>query len=186
MSEIAKRPVRGDGRESAAVGFAVAAHGGQLYGGLPYVMHLAAVRGVLRDFGIAGDVGVAAWLHDVVEDTAVTVDEVRSGFGDGVAELVWAVTGVGANRQARNADAYAKIGEWPEAVVLKLADRIANVEAGSRGSSLWEMYRREHPAFKAALSVPSGLVGDRETVTRMWARLDEQFDRSRCPRAPTR
>ncbi len=53
--------------ELAAQRYAEAAHGDQRYGQKPYVSHLAAVRAVLNDFGVSGDLGVAAWLHDVLE-----------------------------------------------------------------------------------------------------------------------
>jgi len=150
--------------EERARAFAIAAHGDQRYGADPYVVHLAAVRQVLRDFGYDGDVALAVWLHDTVEDTAVTVEELEREFGATVAALVWAVTGVGANRKERNASAYAKMRALPEAVTVKLADRIANSEASARGNPrLLEMYRGELAGFSAALT---GL-GD----AAMWERL---------------
>jgi (p)ppGpp synthase/HD superfamily hydrolase len=149
--------------EEDARAFAVERHGDQRYGERPYVTHLAAVRAVLRDFDIDGALGVAAWLHDVVEDTPTTRDEVAARFGPDVAALVWAVTGVGENRKARNADAYAKIRAHPPAATLKLADRIANVEASATVPDKLAMYRREWEAFAQALD---GL-GD----ARLWQRL---------------
>ena len=149
--------------EAAARDFAVERHGAQRYGDHPYVVHLAAVRAVLRDFALAGDLGVAAWLHDSVEDTATTRDEIEQRFGPAVAALVWAVTGTGENRKARNQSAYDKIRQHPAAATLKLADRIANVEASATAPAKLEMYRREWPGFAAALA---GL-GDE----RLWQRL---------------
>jgi (p)ppGpp synthase/HD superfamily hydrolase len=149
--------------EAEARQFAVTRHAAQRYGDRPYVVHLEAVRAVLRDFGHDGALGVAAWLHDVVEDTATTRDEVAQRFGPEVAALVWAVTGVGDNRKARNAAAYAKIRQHPVATTLKLADRIANVEAAATVPHKLEMYRAEWEGFTAALA---GL-GD----ARMWQRL---------------
>lgn len=156
--------------EATAREFAERAHGDQRYGDQPYVTHLAAVRAVLADFEVDGALGVAAWLHDVVEDTPVSVEDVTAAFGAEVAALVWAVTGVGANRAERNAAAYAKIEQLPAAVTLKLADRIANTEASVATSpELLAMYRREYPAFKAHLEPAA--AGD-ATAARMWARLD--------------
>jgi (p)ppGpp synthase/HD superfamily hydrolase len=149
--------------EAEARQFAVERHGAQQYGERPYVVHLEAVRAVLRDFGHEGPLAVAAWLHDVVEDTATTRDEVERRFGPEVAALVWAVTGVGADRKARNASAYAKIQQHPAAATLKLADRIANVEASATVPAKLEKYRSEWHGFATALS---GL-GD----ARMWPRL---------------
>jgi (p)ppGpp synthase/HD superfamily hydrolase len=153
-----------DCNEAEAIAFAVERHGDQRYGDLPYVVHLAAVRAVLADAEIGGDFIVAAWLHDVVEDTPTTKAEVAERFGESVAELVWAVTGVGCDRKARNADAYAKMQALPAAATLKLADRIANVEASLRSSpENLAKYRAEWPAFSAALD---GL-GDEQ----LWDRL---------------
>lgn len=150
--------------EAEAIAFAVERHGTQRYGDLPYIVHLTAVRAVLSDVGINGDFGVAAWLHDVVEDTPTTKQEVYDRFGESVAELVWAVTGVGCDRKARCADAYAKMQALPAAATLKLADRIANVEASLRSSpEQLAKYRDEWPAFSKALE---GL-GDE----RLWERL---------------
>jgi (p)ppGpp synthase/HD superfamily hydrolase len=149
--------------EAKARRFAEERHAGQRYGEQPYSVHLAAVRAVLASFGYAGDLGVAAWLHDVVEDTATTREEIAVEFGAGVAALVWAVTGVGKSRKERNEAAYEKIRSHPPAAILKLADRIANVEASRQRPDKLRMYRREWPGFERALA---GL-GDE----RMWARL---------------
>ncbi|MFO0590932.1 MAG: HD domain-containing protein [Polyangiaceae bacterium] len=134
--------------------FATEKHASQRYGDKPYTVHLAAVREVLRGIGIEDDdaLAAAAWLHDVVEDTGTPREEVAARFGEHVASLVWAVTGVGSSRKERNADAYAKIRAFPEAATLKLADRIANVEASARAPDKLAMYRREHPGFEAALA----------------------------------
>jgi (p)ppGpp synthase/HD superfamily hydrolase len=141
-----------EGDEAAARAFAVERHGTQQYGTSPYLVHLAAVRAVLADAGIGSPYLVAAWLHDIIEDTPTTQAEVAARFGAPVADLVWAVTGVGANRKARNADAYAKMRAHPAAATLKLADRIANVEASAASApDKLAMYRKEWPAFSAAL-----------------------------------
>lgn len=159
--------------------FASVKHAGQTYGlGLPYTHHLSAVEQVLRRFGVAKPVEGAedfismddlallnaAWLHDVVEDTDTKLKEVREMFGEDVAHLVHAVTNEeGANRKIRHALTYPKIREaGPSAVRLKLADRIANVEAGG---NLVGMYRKEHEDFKRALFTP----GQNED---MWTHLE--------------
>ncbi|MBW0275451.1 hypothetical protein ATM97_10890 [Nocardia sp. MH4] len=164
-----------DQRESEARAFALESHGDQRYGEHPYITHLAAVRAVLDDFGYDGAVGTAAWLHDVIEDTPVTAEEVESRFGREVLDLVWAVTGIGPDRKARNLNAYAKIAAHPPAVILKLADRTANAEASPPDSSWMGMYRTEHPTFKAHLGE---LLTDDPTVARMWERLERRLDLS--------
>lgn len=133
--------------EASAAIFAATRHAGKLYGTEPYTVHLLAVRTVLHDFGFNGDFGPAAWLHDTIEDTATTREEIEAQFGPYAASLVWAVTGVGATRAERNHSAYEKIVLCPGAVILKLADRIANVEASAVGSSHLAMYAKEHAGF---------------------------------------
>jgi (p)ppGpp synthase/HD superfamily hydrolase len=162
--------------------FAVKCHGPQLYGGRPYVVHLGAVRRVLHEADWGGDVLVAAWLHDVVEDTPATREDVRHEFGELVASLVWAVTGVGKNREERKADAFAKIRAFGSevrsapglAATLKLGDRIANMEAAALNNpSMLRMYQNEWREFEEALR---GL-GD----TRLWARLRRTAERGWRP-----
>ncbi|WP_158675682.1 HD domain-containing protein [Nocardia stercoris] len=168
----ADRTPDNDAGEPNARQFAEIAHGDQRYGDGPYVNHLAAVRAVLADFGFGGDLGQAAWLHDVLEDTPVTRAELESRFGAAVTDLVWAVTGIGSDRKERNLDAYRKIAAHPRAVILKLADRTANAEASPPDSSWMAMYREEHPGFSAKLRP---LLAADETVTAMWSRLERRL-----------
>lgn len=161
----ARMPLDEQARENKARAFALVAHADQKYGELPYIAHLHAVRTVLLDFGYSAPFTLAAWLHDVVEDTPVTRDEVAANFGEEVADLVWAVTGVGETRSERVHAAYEKIKENPPAAVLKLADRIANSEASRDYPKKLALYRGEHASFKEHL----GTLGD----PRMWARLEK-------------
>lgn len=153
-----------------AAAWAVRAHQGQRYGDLPYTSHLVAVVGNVHRFGVASDeLEAAAWLHDAVEDTEVSISEVRSAFGDRVADLVFAVTTEpGKNRRERNAATYPKLAATPGAVRLKLADRIANVEQCwlVRDARLF-MYRKEYASFRAALRDDADHV-----ALAMWKHLD--------------
>jgi (p)ppGpp synthase/HD superfamily hydrolase len=137
--------------------FASEAHKSQSYGSGGYTEHLYDVEKVLRRFGFTQEeLIIAAWLHDVVEDTPTTIDQIKSDFGDGVAALVYAVTNeAGVNRAARHAATYHKIKTTPNAIILKLADRIANVEACIRyRDSRFKMYKKEWEGFKEALYTP--------------------------------
>ena len=119
-------------RLARAVEFACLHHGDQRRKtGVPYLEHLLeALQVLVEGAGIAcPDVLVAAVLHDVVEDTPVTLDEVSAEFGPKVAELVGWVTipalGPGETKSAylrRLRDAP------PDAVLVKLADRASNVQ----------------------------------------------------------
>ncbi len=138
----------------------------QMYGVLPYTHHLADVEEILRDFGeTRQEMLIAAWLHDIVEDTDYKIRDVEENFGEEVARLVGAVTSEkGENRKIRNALTYPKIRETGEdAVRLKLADRIANV---STGGGSFSMYKKEYDSFRHALYSPGSSNED------MWQELD--------------
>ena len=74
--------------------YATAAHAGQVKDsdGSPYIEHLVAVAQLVDDAGYDDQVVAAALLHDVVEHTEVSVADIRVEFGDGVADLVEALT----------------------------------------------------------------------------------------------
>lgn len=159
--------------------FATTKHGTQLYGTVPYTHHLAAVADVVRrfcqdivetaayDLTLYDCILVAAWLHDVVEDTPTKLKEIEEMFGPDVAVLVNAVTNeAGPNRKVRAALTYPKIRATPGAVALKLADRIANVEHGGK---MVEVYRKEYEDFRRALYTPAQYED-------MWAHLDGLLD----------
>lgn len=157
--------------------FAIAAHGDQKYNDEPYAEHLLQVVTVLHRYDI-NDLTVlqAAWLHDVIEDTPVSYLTLLGVFGAGIANLVWAVTNEpGKNRKERFAATYPKIEHKPQAILLKLADRIANTERSYfDGSRFLEMYREEYPAFRDAL-----YFAHHEKAQPMWARLDVLLGGSR-------
>jgi (p)ppGpp synthase/HD superfamily hydrolase len=130
--------------------FSLYAHGKQTYGGHPFIVHLDAVAAVLREAGFSGPIMDAAYLHDSLEDSPVTMEEIETFFGQEVGELVWAVTGVGETRKERNASIYQKLAACKSARDLKAADRIANLEAQGSGN-LRATYVREHEEFLAAI-----------------------------------
>ena len=158
----------------------------QLYGPLPYTHHLEAVANIVEaeyamfetpPLTVAGtDAVVAAWLHDVLEDTRKKPNQVKKRdlvevFGLRVAVVVDSVTSVEApDRKTRNALTYPRIRTvGQDAVLIKLADRVANVEYG--GASI-ETYRAEHADFEHGLAITlTGTVG--EMCRRLWGRLDE-------------
>ncbi|HSJ14509.1 MAG TPA: HD domain-containing protein, partial [Longimicrobiales bacterium] len=151
------------------------AHEGQEYGGGPFFdNHLSRVVATLERYGENDPLLKAvAWLHDAVEDTALTIEEIGDQLGAELADLVWRLTdeqnGSRAQRQSRT---HEKIREDTRAVRVKLADRIANVEsARERGSPLMGMYRQEHPQFRSELQRP----GEFEA---MWRDLDRAVARA--------
>lgn len=167
---------------SKAKDFAIAAHGDQKYGKLPYWTHLEDVEGVLVRFGYdSPDYRAAAWLHDVLEDTpAKAPDLIHEGFPFEVVAMISAVTDEpGRNRKERKALTYPKIARLPAAIPLKVADRIANVEACLKsGDSKLIMYRKEHIEFYSWLSRDV----DPRTAA-MWEYLNRMMGLEEIPRA---
>ena len=113
--------------------FAVKAHGQQMYGDKPYVVHLEHVHEVMKQYRSTNPdvlVHMAAWLHDVLEDTAISKAELVRSFGEEVADIVYRVSDEpGTDRAERKRKTYAKIRCHTDATTVKLCDRIANVEA---------------------------------------------------------
>jgi (p)ppGpp synthase/HD superfamily hydrolase len=144
--------------EARARTFAQQAHTGQRYGDGDFLEgHLARVVSTLRKFGEDNPILLAAaWLHDTIEDTQITVDDIKHEFGDDVADLVWRLTDeTNGNRKERHHQTHLKIRGRTEAVRIKLADRIANVEASiEQRTQLRGLYRAEHQMFKTDLYQP--------------------------------
>lgn len=132
---------------------AIAAHGNQSYGNHPYVFHLDQVAAIAKKLGYSEDIIIACYLHDTLEDTNLTKQEIAEVFGNHIANIVYAVKDEdGINRKERKSKTYIKIAAMPDAVAVKLCDRIANVQdAISSNPKLLKMYSKEHPAFEEAL-----------------------------------
>jgi len=155
-----------------AVAWAIAAHDGQMYDlGVPYVLHLRDVVNILREYNTAPDYLLCAgWLHDMVEDTPITIEEVRDSFGFRIADIVDRVTDPkNMSRKERHLISYPRIAELHDAVIIKLADRLANVRCVKKN----EMYRKEHPLFRGWLWKPEKYTGG--TIQLMWDELDERL-----------
>ena len=159
-------------REQSARTFAVAAHGEQRYGELPYAVHLDAVHAIVSEVSGSENVRVAAYLHDVLEDTHTPAEAIEAAFGKEILELVLAVTKVprsaGLESEARIRSTFSKVfNGGDEAVLLKLADRLANVKAAVGTSErLLQKYRGEHPILRELLYIP----GKHETL---WKQIGE-------------
>lgn len=113
--------------------FATKHHAGQerKYTGLPYITHPLAVRALVATVPHTQAMLDAAVLHDVVEDTAATLEEVELLFGPDVAELVSYLTDVstlddGSRAIRKELDRQHLAGASPNAQTIKLADLIHN------------------------------------------------------------
>ena len=115
---------------------AESAHDGQSrLSGEPYIEHPLAVAGILADLGLDRDTIVAAILHDTVEDTDVTPQDLEQQFGPIVARLVEGVTKLGKihmrSREQVQAENIRKMlvamAEDYRVVLIKLGDRLHNM-----------------------------------------------------------
>jgi len=123
--------------ESFAYGYALAAHRGQKrkYTGEDYINHPMRVAGILSEERTLLRVSIipAAYLHDVIEDCAVTQEELREIFGPQIATLVMEVTSPSkqfpelprAERKRMDHEYLAKVSN--DAKTLKAADRVDNL-----------------------------------------------------------
>jgi (p)ppGpp synthase/HD superfamily hydrolase len=97
----------------------------------PYFVHPAEVAALVRSVPHTDEMLAAAYLHDTVEDTKVTLEDIRAEFGDEVASLVEMLTDVSkpedGNREVRKAiDREHTAKASPAAKTVKLADLINN------------------------------------------------------------
>lgn len=101
------------------------------YSGQPYAAHLKAVADIVTSVTDSPAAVAAAWLHDVVEDTPATIEDIASTFGPEIAELVNALTDIsrpsdGNRKQRKDIDRGHLAKASPLAKTIKLADLIDN------------------------------------------------------------
>ncbi len=123
-------------RIEAAYELAKKAHEGQVRSsGDPYISHPIAVAVILVGLGMDSDTIIGGLLHDVVEDTSVTLEDIEKQFGADVAELVDGVTKLAnipyssrAEQQAENVrKMLLAMAKDVRVVIIKLADRLHNM-----------------------------------------------------------
>jgi len=121
-----------------AYDFAKSAHQGQKRSsGEDYFIHPCAVVEILADFGFDSSTVIAAFLHDVLEDTQVTKEELTAEFGEEICSLVEGVTKLEklqfVNREEAQAENFRKIfvamAKDLRVIIIKLADRLHNMRS---------------------------------------------------------
>lgn len=129
------------------------AHKDQLYGTQPYMAHIEDVVRRVRQITDDPEIICAAYLHDTIEDTTITYGDIERQFGKNVADMVWAVTGVGQNRAEKMANAIEKIARTPGADFVKSADRLSNASASKaeKKMKLYQRYKDEHTNLSPVL-----------------------------------
>src|SRR5947207_3551192 len=123
-------------RLEEAYRFSEAAHAGQTrQSGDPYISHPLAVAEILAGWHLDGQTLMAALLHDVTEDTAVTKEEISDTFGRPVAELVDGVSKLDKiefeSQEQAQAENFRKMflamARDVRVILIKLADRLHNM-----------------------------------------------------------
>jgi hypothetical protein len=157
---------------SKAQAFATAAHErvGQKrkYTGEPYITHAEAVVAIVKSVPHTPEMLAAAWMHDVVEDTGTTHDEVKAEFGDKVADLVGWLTDISkpsdGNRATRKGIDRDHLAKAPaEAQTVKVADLIHNTESISQHDpKFYEIYKQEKIELLGVLTKADPARGSEE------------------------
>jgi guanosine-3',5'-bis(diphosphate) 3'-pyrophosphohydrolase len=159
--------------------FATAAHAAvkqmRKYTGDPYIVHPAEVAAIVDNVpGRTDEMVAAAWLHDTVEDTGVTIEIIETEFGSRVAELVGWLTDISkpedGTRATRKAIDRAHSASAPgEAQTIKLADLLSNTRSITEyDPSFAKVYIQEKMLLLEAMT-----RGDRE----LYARCRRQVER---------
>jgi (p)ppGpp synthase/HD superfamily hydrolase len=161
----------------AALEKARSAHAGQVRNGssgMPYVEHPMAVAARLDEHGYGEEVLAAALLHDVVEDSGTSLDEIREEFGEGVAGMVGALTDDEAldSYRERKAEHRERVAAADgEALAIYGSDKLTNVV------TLREAYEAEGDAVREEFKVPI------ELKTEVWE-ADRDLLREKAPELP--
>lgn len=143
-----------------AIIFAVRAHAGteRRGKGFPYIVHPMEAVSIAATITPDQEILAAAALHDIVEDTDVTVDQIRSEFGDRIASLVAAETDSVMEGKPENEtwherkqvaiDRLARVSR--DAKIVAMGDKLSNMRAIARdyaiqGDALWNLFHVNDP-----------------------------------------
>jgi (p)ppGpp synthase/HD superfamily hydrolase len=153
------------------------AHAGQTRngsGGMPYVEHPIAVAALLDENGFGDEILAAALLHDVVEDSETTLDELRRLFGEPVAGMVGALSDDESmdSYRERKAEHRERVAAADgDALAIYGADKLTNVR------TLRRAYEAEGDAVREEFKVPV------ELKTEVWE-ADLALLREKAPELP--
>jgi guanosine-3',5'-bis(diphosphate) 3'-pyrophosphohydrolase len=138
----------------AALEKARVAHEGQIRngsGGMPYIEHPVRVAALLDEHEFRQEVLAAALLHDVVEDSETTLDELREEFGGEVAGLVGALTddeSIDSYRERKAEHRERVAAAHDEAMAIYAADKLTN------STTLRAAYEQEGDSIREEFKVP--------------------------------
>ena len=138
-----------------AIIFAVKAHAGteRRGKGFPYIVHPMEAMEIVATITPDQELLAAAALHDTVEDTDVTIDQIRAEFGDRIATLVQ-IESVGDDEgtwHERKQKAIDRIAKAPlDAKIVAMGDKLSNMRAiardyAAKGDALWSLFHTSDP-----------------------------------------
>jgi (p)ppGpp synthase/HD superfamily hydrolase len=174
------------------------AHAGQIRngsGGMPYVEHPEAVAALLAEHGFGDEVLAAALLHDVVEDSETTVDDLRESFGEPVAGLVAALTddeSIDEYRERKDEHRERVAAAGGAALAIYGADKLTNVATlrrtyAERGEAVAEEFKvpldLKQEIWEADLELLRSLTPELDFLDRLEAELN-RFRAERAAAAP--
>ncbi|HZL69887.1 MAG TPA: HD domain-containing protein [Candidatus Limnocylindrales bacterium] len=167
-----------------AQGFAMCAHRNQRrkYEDLPYVVHCERVARTVAEYTDDANVIAAAFMHEVLEDTDVTAEEMRRVFGDAITDLVLEVTDVsrpsdGKRQVRKDKDREHLAKSSAGGATIKLADLIDNcVSIAEHDKGFAVVYLREADALLIVLKHGDERLWERTRNT--LADATEQLDSS--------
>lgn len=162
---MANKPLNTDLLDRAIV-FAVRAHSGteRRGKGYPYIVHPMEAVEIVATMTADQELLAAAALHDTVEDTDVTVEQISEEFGDRIADLVAAETDIMPSQaaddeastwHARKRAAIDRLaGASRDAKIVALGDKLSNMRAIARdyaveGDDFWNLFHVKDPASHA-------------------------------------
>ena len=147
----------------AAYDYAEKAHANQKRAsGEPYFIHPLAVADILIDMGLDASTIAASLLHDTIEDTEVSADDIKREFGEEVLELVSGVTKLSKiefkSEEQEEAENFRKIlvamAKDIRVIIIKLADRLHNMR-----SLCYLSFERQQKMAKETLDIYTPLAG---------------------------
>lgn len=168
--------------------FSKQAHSGQLRKGteIPYFTHLEETADIVRGLTDQKEIIAAAYLHDIVEDTDCSIEDVRNVFGDAVAHIVEGETerrepGYNASEtwQQRKTDKIKHLKEaGREVQMVALADKLSNMRATYReyeriGDEVWKRFNRTEKEVHAWYYKELSEAFSKWKDTKEWKEFDE-------------
>lgn len=167
-----------------AVDFAQSQHAAQTYSllKLPYFYHLKKTEEVIDQFASEMPaekiitLKISALLHDILEDTNVTIEMLKNEFGTEISDIISKVTKINEVNTADYEIAYyTQIAQNPLAVITKIADKCANTEHTIKNFSEWHAKRiiEGHEVFKNLAYPTIGCQGLKNYLDKLVSDLSE-------------